>query len=298
MEKTLFSLKRLMLILFFLIASSLLNQRLSAIAPPEMELNTGQVKQGGLLIVQINLADLPFIAEQLTISFNDRHYPLRRNESGQYQTMIGISYWLKPGNQHLSLIQGEKIINTAQFEIIAGNFKNSYLYVEASLEKIIRPRDPQTEKRKKHESALIKKARSKSVPEKLWEDNFSWPLAGKITTGFGATRYVNDQLQSRHSGIDIAAPTGTEITASNHGVVVLAADLLVTGKTIIIDHGYEVFSSYSHLNSLNVAVGDKIQKGQIIGRCGSTGFSTGPHLHWTITVGGVYVNPTDLISSF
>ena len=97
-------------------------------------------------------------------------------------------------------------------------------------------------------------------------------------------RYVNDSITSyRHSGLDIAIDRGTPIMATNSGVVNLAQQLILTGNTIVIDHGLGIFSTYFHMDSLNVENGQMVTKGDIIGTVGSTGFSTGPHLHWTMS---------------
>jgi murein DD-endopeptidase MepM/ murein hydrolase activator NlpD len=102
---------------------------------------------------------------------------------------------------------------------------------------------------------------------------------------------VNNAETSRHSGLDIAAPKGTAIQAANKGKVTLAKSLHVLGNTIIIDHGLNLFSAYAHLDQLLVTEGEIVEKGQLIGKIGSTGFSTGPHLHWTLSVGSTFVNP-------
>lgn len=126
--------------------------------------------------------------------------------------------------------------------------------------------------------------RDASIDEKLWDGTFIQPVEGRISTEFGEMRYVNGSLTSyRHSGIDIAAPTGTEIVAPNSGYVKLSRSLILTGETIVIDHGYGIFSIYFHMDSRSVMAGDSVEKGQLIGTVGTTGFSTGPHLHWTMS---------------
>lgn len=91
--------------------------------------------------------------------------------------------------------------------------------------------------------------------------------------------------------MDIAALTGTPVMAGNNGVVRLSMPLHVTGDTVNIDQGLNMFGAYSPLDCLLVEEGQVVQKGDIIGEVGSTGFSTGPHLHWSISIGSVFVNP-------
>ncbi len=137
----------------------------------------------------------------------------------------------------------------------------------------------------------MERARAQSRPVALWTDDFVLPTEGRISTEFGVIRYINDVESGRHSGIDIAASTGTGVLAMNTGVVTLSMELNVTGKTIIVDHGLNLFSVYLHLSRLSVEEGEMVQRGQLIGEVGSTGFSTGPHLHLTVSVGRVPVDP-------
>lgn len=141
----------------------------------------------------------------------------------------------------------------------------------------------------------ISKARVDSHDEPLWEGNFLMPVEGRISTEFGEIRYINDVPSGRHSGLDIAAPTGTPILAGNSGIVTLSMELNVTGNTVIIDHGLNLFGTYYHLDQLGVEAGDWVDRGDVIGTVGSTGFSTGPHLHWTMGIGHTPISPWLLV---
>jgi murein DD-endopeptidase MepM/ murein hydrolase activator NlpD len=145
---------------------------------------------------------------------------------------------------------------------------------------------------------LVKPARTQSVNEKLWEGTFIMPVQGELTTDFAEIRYVNNEpSSSRHSGLDLAAPTGTPVKAPNNGIVTFAMEgLLSPGNTVVIDHGLGLFTSYYHLNTINVKKGDEVKKGDIIGTVGTTGFSTGPHLHYAVSIYNTYVNPYQTLS--
>jgi murein DD-endopeptidase MepM/ murein hydrolase activator NlpD len=144
----------------------------------------------------------------------------------------------------------------------------------------------------------VKPARTESLSEKLWDGKFIMPMEGRLTTDFAEIRYINNELSSsRHSGIDLAAPTGTEVMAPNNGKVTLAMNgLLSTGNTLVIDHGMGLFTSYYHLDSISVKVGDVVEKGNIIGTVGTTGFSTGPHLHYAVSIYNTYVNTYQILN--
>ncbi|MBD3269944.1 peptidoglycan DD-metalloendopeptidase family protein [Candidatus Peregrinibacteria bacterium] len=126
--------------------------------------------------------------------------------------------------------------------------------------------------------------------KKLWEENFIIPASGVTTLGFGDKLYINGLYSGSHFGIDYANEKGTSIYASNNGIVKLSKDTAAYGKTIIIDHGLNVFTMYLHLNAINVSVGESVRKGEKIGEMGSTGISTGDHLHFTFFVGDVIVD--------
>ena len=113
-------------------------------------------------------------------------------------------------------------------------------------------------------------------------NGFSWPVWGRISGVYGSQRILNGQPRQPHYGIDIAAASGLPVRAPADGTIVMAKDLYFTGGTIIIDHGFFVNSTYSHLTQMITPVGTHVKRGDIIGTVGSTGRSTGPHLDWRI----------------
>ncbi len=128
-------------------------------------------------------------------------------------------------------------------------------------------------------------SRAASSPTRYYTEPFVLPVShSRLTTEFGQARYVNNSPKaSRHSGLDMAAPTGTRIVATNRGRVTLAMDLILTGNTLVIDHGQGLFSVHFHMHELHVSEGEIVERGQQVGTVGSTGFSTGPHLHFTMS---------------
>ena len=135
----------------------------------------------------------------------------------------------------------------------------------------------------KKENKVIKEVRSLDSDVDFIFQKFDWPTKGIISGVFGSQRILNGKPKRPHYGVDIAAPEGTDILAPTEAIVRMAEkDLYYTGGTVMLDHGHGVTSVYSHLSSINVKVGDKINKDQKIGEVGSTGRSTGPHLDWRI----------------
>jgi len=129
-------------------------------------------------------------------------------------------------------------------------------------------------------------------PTPDWQTPFEIPIEGVESAGFGsARRYVVGGPVSYHTGLDLAANAGTPIHAANDGVVAIAEDLPISGNVVAIDHGAGVFSLYFHQSKILVHVGEQVTRGQVIGLVGTTGLSTGPHLHWEMRVDGVPTNP-------
>nr|WP_272878427.1 M23 family metallopeptidase [Clostridium sp. Cult3] len=122
-----------------------------------------------------------------------------------------------------------------------------------------------------------------------------WPAAGRLTSGFGNRRNPFGRGIRFHQGIDIANSSGTNIKAAAKGIVTFAGNKAGYGKVIIIDHGNEYNSLYGHNRKLLVDVGDEVEKGQVIAKMGSTGRSTGPHLHFEVHKNGNPINPLDIL---
>lgn len=141
------------------------------------------------------------------------------------------------------------------------------------------------------ESAILKGAYGAFTPSQLWQGPFAQPVQGPITTDFGARRsYQGGPATGSHAGVDIAVPLATPVTASAAGRVAWTGALPDRGNGVIVDHGLGVYSGYFHLSAINVQTGQTVSQGETVGLAGSTGLSTGPHVHWEIVVNGVNVD--------
>jgi len=151
---------------------------------------------------------------------------------------------------------------------------------------------PEIAERIRREQARVSAARQRDDDRADFAKAFLWPVQGRISGRFGNQRVYNGKPGSAHSGMDIAAPTGTPVKAPAAGVVTFAdPDLYLTGGTILLDHGFGISSNFLHLSRIDVKVGDRIEQGQVIGAVGSTGRSTGPHLHWGMSWFDVRIDP-------
>jgi len=129
-----------------------------------------------------------------------------------------------------------------------------------------------------------------------WSGNFKQPVIGKSTPSFGESRILNEEKESLHRGTDYPVNEGSLVEASNSGTVVLAKDLFYEGGCVIIDHGQKLFTIYMHLSKIEVAVGDKVQKGSHLGLSGKTGRVTGPHMHFGVRWNGAYLDSVQLLA--
>jgi murein DD-endopeptidase MepM/ murein hydrolase activator NlpD len=142
------------------------------------------------------------------------------------------------------------------------------------------------------EQARVAAARTRDDERSGFAQHFIWPVHGRISGRFGNQRVYNGTPKSPHSGMDIAAPTGTPVKAPADGVVSFAdADLYLTGGTVVLDHGHGISSNFLHLSRIDVKPGDMLKQGDVIGVVGATGRATGPHLHWGMNWFDVRIDP-------
>lgn len=154
--------------------------------------------------------------------------------------------------------------------------------------------DPAFQRMRAAELARIAAARAIASDSDGWRHAFHWPAIGRISGLFGSQRVYRGEKGAYHSGTDIARPTGTPVAAPADGVVVLAADapFSLEGRLLMIDHGMGLNSSFLHLSRIDVAVGDRVRRGQTVGAIGMTGRATGPHLHWSVKWQDARIDPS------
>lgn len=156
-------------------------------------------------------------------------------------------------------------------------------------------RREEAERKAAEEAARQKKNASVS---KKGTGSMTWPCpaSGRISSGFGGRSSPTEGASSNHKGIDIPASSGSAIVAADSGTVVIATYSKSAGNYVMLSHGNGLYTVYMHCSSLNVSEGQSVNRGQTIARVGSTGYSTGPHLHFGVRSGGKYVNPSGYVS--
>jgi murein DD-endopeptidase MepM/ murein hydrolase activator NlpD len=187
---------------------------------------------------------------------------------------------------------GEAVSCSKSVTVRTGKFPTEQLKVE---KQFVEP-DPEQQKRAEEDSKKMKAIYDTVTPERMWDGAFRLPLKDVTTGGnFGRRRILNGQARSPHAGVDFPAMKGTPVFASQRGKVVLAEELYYSGNTIVIDHGYGIYTLYAHLSEVDVKPGETVESSAEIGKVGATGRVTGPHLHWGLTVQHARVNAMGIV---
>ncbi len=229
-------------------------------------------QQGGIIIVTLDGDKTASDA----IFFDDKKYPVSGNKG-----YIPVPAYLNTGS-HAIRFNGI----TTNIDITSGHFRS---------ENINLPKSKKTETKKQDFPKATKDvygALTRYNKEISYIDNFIMPLEGEIIEPFGTKRTLDHKIDwGYHGGVDLSADAGTPIHASNGGIIELSDNLPVYGNVVVINHGQGFATIYMHMQESHVAEGDSVEKGQVIGLVGSTGLSTGPHLHWGLYLHGVKVDP-------
>jgi murein DD-endopeptidase MepM/ murein hydrolase activator NlpD len=226
----------------------------------------------------------------------DRDIPTFQLDATRWRALVGIDIDTKPGSYEVSFEAtsgGHTITAMTALNVTAGEFGRRVLKVDDAF---VNP-PPPVITRIKREAAEIELLWMHSEPRRLWNTGFVRPVPDRANGAFGSRSIFNGQPRQPHGGADFLSPAGTPIQAPNSGRVVLARDLYFTGNTVVIDHGLGVFSLLAHLSVMDVHQGDVVTQGQAIGRVGSTGRVTGPHLHWAVRMNGARVDPLAVLAT-
>ena len=210
----------------------------------------------------------------------------------QGHAIVGAGLDAKPGPRTLEI---ETLTDTAKltFEVVHRDYPEQRL--RTSNRRMVDP-DPADLERINRETATMRAAYALRTPMTASPAPFVKPVQGRHSSPFGLRRFWNDQPRSPHSGLDIAANTGTPIESPAPGVVAATGDYFFNGNTVLVDHGGGLVTMYCHLDTIAVAQGQAVARGDVLGQVGATGRVTGPHLHWSVSLGGVRVDPERMMA--
>lgn len=232
---------------------------------------------GGIALIEVQRDSNP--------TFKGRKV-LTINVQGRSVAVIGLALSIDPGIHTL-----ETGSSKIKFEISPKQYPESRIYLEN--ERKVNPTNLDL-KRIKEESKQQREVLN-NASGSLNQIELILPVKGRVSSQFGHRRFFNDQPRKPHSGTDIATAQGTPILAAGTGEVALVGDFFFNGKLVIIDHGEGLKTMYNHLSEIYVEQGELVRQGEYIGTVGSTGRSTGPHLHFGVILNGVSVDPKLLI---
>jgi murein DD-endopeptidase MepM/ murein hydrolase activator NlpD len=251
------------------------------------------VKQGGVCFIRSSgSASLKSVEGE----FRGDKIPMAPElRSKTYDGLLGVDMDVPPGRYPIrirAIGDSERICEgSGLLEVKKVDFKTQKLRLPAAMVDL----DPKNLARVNQETKRLDELFAEARGERLWKGAFLRPVPGEISTTFGLRRIVNRQTKNPHSGVDLRAGEGAPVLASNSGIAILVDELFFSGKSVVIDHGWGMYSMYFHLSEFLVREGDSVEKGVILGRVGSTGRSTGPHLHWGIKIRGARVDPFSLV---
>jgi len=201
--------------------------------------------------------------------------------------IVGVPLSAKTGSQRLKVTQAGKT-HTVLFDIEGKSYPTQHITIKDKRK--VNPNKLDMT-RINAESAEIKEALRHWREEPVLPFNFVWPIEGPVTGLFGRRRVFNGQPRRPHSGMDIAAPTGTAIHAPAGGIVRETGDYFFNGKTVFVDHGQGLVTMFCHMDRIDVEPGQQIEQGFVIGTVGATGRVTGPHLHLGVSLNDARVEP-------
>ena len=233
---------------------------------------------------------------ELTASFLEREaalYPV--GDEGLYRALVGFGVKEEPGSVDVALSGRDLAGNTAELSLQVQLEdvrwpSGGYIALSGTQTRAQGEKDKSAEANSKRGDAY-----AHEEPQQLWAGPFLRPAKGPSTSPFGKVRRYSTGAERHHLGVDIANTEGTPIVAPAAGVVTLAEELHIYGNAVILSHGQGISTSYNHLGEIQVEVGAQVTPGQVIGTMGSTGQSTGSHLHWGMVANGIAVNPMQWI---
>jgi murein DD-endopeptidase MepM/ murein hydrolase activator NlpD len=234
---------------------------------------------GGVAIIELDAGDAS--------GYQFRNKPvLVATIDGKPSALVGLPLSLAVG-EHFVEKRDVNQVRRKYFQISAKQYSTQHIEIK--------------DKRKVNPYAsdmdrIIKEKKRKQVARNHYTDgvvdvDFLLPVTGIQTGSFGRRRVFNGQARNPHRGMDIAADNGTPVLAPSAGRVIELGDFFFSGNLVYIDHGQGLISLFAHLSEIDVELGERVSKGQVIGKVGATGRVTGPHLHWSLGLNGNWIDP-------
>ena len=236
------------------------------------------VVPGGVLVL-----DLP--ANTATATWEGRPVLIDGNRA-----IVGIGLQTEPGTYQLQLSGGSGTTRT--FQVVGKQYPEQRITLANP--KMVNP-DPESLQRIEREAARMEAVYA-SFTAGAAPAQFHTPVNGRTSSPFGFRRVFNGEARNPHSGLDIAAASGTPVPSPAAGTVRLTGDFYFNGLSVFVDHGQGLITMVCHLSTIGVREGQLVNAGDILGKVGATGRATGPHLHWSVSLNGYRVDPMQVVS--
>lgn len=239
---------------------------------------------GGIAIVK-----LPASTDRPMVRFLDNPVLVEKKDDSWY-AVVGLGLSTKPGLH--SLIVADNKNEPVPFSVSYKKYPTQYVNGVAESKVSLSDKDYQRHLREKK---LINKAKLTWREIDLTSLNLMLPVKSRISGLFGRRRVFNQQPRNPHSGLDLAAPKGAAVYAPKDGKVILTGDYFFLGNCVFIEHGQGLITLYGHLSKIDVKPGDEVKRGEKFAEVGATGRASGPHLHWSVYLNRVAVDPLLLV---
>jgi murein DD-endopeptidase MepM/ murein hydrolase activator NlpD len=214
-----------------------------------------------------------------------------KDQDARWLAIVGIPLTTKPGTSQQVNSGGRNLPFTV------GNKKYPEQHITLKNQRQVNPNPDDLKRIEQELDVQVRAYRSftPGTPSNLLLDK---PVDGPLSSKFGVRRFFNGEERNPHAGLDFAVPAGTAIKSPAAGKVILIGNYFFNGNTVFVDHGQGFISMFCHMSKVDVKMGDAVPRGGVVGRVGSTGRATGPHMHWNISLNDARVDPAIFINAF
>lgn len=262
-----------------------------------MKWHDASARTGRLFVVDIAVAPAlePLVTIDVRLGTHEGITIPTSADGRRHRALVPIHVDATPGTQALVIDATLQDGTPARFEKPVAIRDGGYGKRQIKVGKQFTSPSKAQQQRAARESEALTAALATTSSERLWRGSFAKPTPGVVTSPFGTLRTYNKKKKSRHLGLDLDGDVGDPIVAANRGRVLLASERFYSGGTVVLDHGQGFITMYFHMSRIDVLPGQLVAHGESLGAVGASGQVTGPHLHWSVRLDGLYVNPAQLL---